>query len=155
MVLKTLAELKEIVEKARSEDKKVVLTNGCYDVIHRGHVQILSEMAGLGDVFIVALNSDESVRRFKGEGRPINNEVDRAFVLSGIKGVDYVLIFGEDNPLKIIEELKPDIHAKGGAGLFHRIKEEKRLVESYGGKMVLLELLEGYSSSKVIEEMVS
>ena len=153
MVLKNLDELKWIVFKARSEGKKVVITNGCYDVIHRGHVDILRKMAELGDVFIVALNSDVSVRRFKGLNRPVNNEEDRAFVVSGIKGVDYVVIFNEDNPLNLIGELKPDVLVKGGAGIGERIREERELVEGWGGKMILLDLIERYSSSDVIERM--
>ena len=151
--LKTLEELKEIVKKARSEGKIIVTTNGCYDIIHKGHVHILKEIAKLGDVFIVAVNSDESVRKFKGYPRPFNNEKDRAFVTGHIKGVDYVTIFNEDNPLGVLRELKPDIHAKGGAGICGRIKEEKELVESYGGKMVLLELVDGYSSTDLVEKI--
>lgn len=151
--LKTLNELKEIVGQARKEGKKIVFTNGCYDIIHRGHVHILQEIAKLGDIFIVAINSDESVRKFKGYPRPFNNEKNRAFVAGGIKGVNYVIIFNEDNPLELLRVLKPDIHAKGGAGICERVKQEKELVESYGGKMVLLDLIEGYSSSDVIERI--
>ncbi|MBT4165903.1 adenylyltransferase/cytidyltransferase family protein [archaeon] len=153
MVLKELNELKWIVLRARSIGKKVVMTNGCYDVIHRGHIDILRKMSEFGDVFIVALNSDSSVKKFKGEGRPINNEEDRAFVVSGIKGVDYVVIFEEDNPLKLLDELKPDFFVKGGAGIGERIRAEKEFVESYGGKMICLDLVEGYSSSDVIERL--
>jgi len=149
--LKSLEELKEIVERLKAEGKKIVFTNGCYDIIHKGHVHILKRMAGLGDVFILGLNSDESVRKFKGEGRPINNELDRAFVVGGFKGVDYVVIFNEDSPLELIRELRPHVHVKGGAGLCERIREERELVESFGGEMVLLELVEGYSSTGVIE----
>lgn len=151
--LKTLGELKKIVEQARRENKKIVLTNGCYDIIHKGHIFILREMAKLGDIFIVAINSDESVRKFKGFPRPYNNEKDRAFVVGGIKGVDYVLIFNEDNPLEIIRILKPDVHVKGGAGLCERIRAERELVESYGGKMVCLELIDSYSSTDVVEKI--
>jgi len=153
MVLKNLEEIKEIILRARSEGKKVVMTNGCYDVIHRGHVEILRKMSFFGDVFIVALNSDVSVRRFKGLNRPVNNEKDRAFVVSGIKGVDYVVIFEEDNPLKLLDELKPDFLIKGGAGIDERIRMEKEFVENYGGKMICLDLIEGYSSSDVIEKL--
>ncbi len=151
--LKTLEELKDIVERLRNGGRRIVLTNGCYDIIHTGHVHMLQKMAKLGDVFIVAINSDESVRKFKGYPRPYNNEKDRAFVIKNIKNVDYVVIFGEDNPLGIIKVLKPDVHVKGGAGLCERIKKEKELVESYGGEMVCLELIEGYSSTDLIEKI--
>ncbi len=151
--LKTSEELKEIVEGFKREGKKIVFTNGCYDIIHKGHIYVLKRMSELGDIFIVAINSDESVRRFKGSGRPINNELDRAFVVGGIKGVDYVIIFDEDNPLELIKELKPDIHVKGGTGLFERMKEERELVEIYGGEMILLDLVEGYSSTDLIEKI--
>ncbi len=151
--VKTLEEMKEIVSRLKEESKKIVFTNGCYDIIHKGHVEILRKMSELGDVLIVGLNSDESVRKFKGFSRPINNELDRAFVVLGIKGVDYVVIFNEDNPLSLIRELKPDVHVKGGAGLLERVRDERELVEGYGGEMILLDLLEGYSSSEIIEEM--
>jgi D-glycero-beta-D-manno-heptose 1-phosphate adenylyltransferase len=151
--LKTLEELKEVVESLRKEGKKIVLTNGCYDIIHKGHVHILQEMAKLGDIFIVAINSDDSVRKFKGFPRPYNLEVDRAFVVSQIKGVDYVVIFGEDDPLEVIRILQPEFHVKGGAGLCERIRAEKELVESYGGEMVCLDLLKGYSSTDIVERI--
>lgn len=151
--LKTLEELKEIVEQVRKEGKTIVTTNGCFDIIHKGHIYILQKMAELGDVFIVGLNSDESVRKFKGYPRPFNNEKDRAFVVGGIKGVDYVVIFNEDNPLELLKELKPNVHVKGGAGICERIQQERELVESYGGEMVLLELVDGYSSSDLIERI--
>jgi len=151
--LKGLEELKEIVEGLKKEGKKIVLTNGCYDIIHKGHVHILQEMAKLGDVFIVAINSDDSVRRFKGEDRPINSEKDRAFVMGHIKGVDYVVIFGEEDPFEVIRVLRPDVHVKGGAGICERIRAEKELVESYGGEMICLDLMERYSSTDVIERI--
>ena len=151
--LKTLEELKEIVEQARKEGKNIVTTNGCYDIIHKGHIHILKEMSKLGDIFIVAINSDESVRKFKGFPKPYNNEKDRAFVIGHIKGVDYVIIFNDDNPLEILKTLKPEVHTKGGAGLCERIREEKELIEGYGGKMICLDLIEGYSTSDVIEKI--
>jgi len=151
--LKTLEELKEIVEGLKREGKKIVLTNGCYDIIHKGHIHILREMAKLGDVFIVAINSDDSVRKFKGYPRPYNNERDRASVVEGIKGVDYVLIFGEDDPLEVIRVLRPEVHVKGGAGICERVRAERELVESYGGEMVCLDLMEGYSSTDVVDRI--
>ena len=151
--LKTLVELKEIVEKAREEGKKIVTTNGCYDIIHKGHINILQRMASLGDIFIVCINSDASVKRFKGDDRPYNNEQDRAYVINSIKGVDYVIIFDEDSPLDILGVLKPHVHAKGGAGLCHRIKQERELIESWNGKMVCLELIDDFSSTNVIEKI--
>ena len=115
----------------------------------------LKEMKELGDVLIVALNSDSSVRNFKGEGRPINNEIDRAFVIGNIKGVDYVVIFDENDPLNILRRLKPDVHVKGGNPIPERVSMEKEIVESYGGKLICLDLVDGYSTTEIMERMKS
>jgi len=151
--LKLLEELKEIVNELKKQGKKIVFTNGCYDLIHRGHIDVLRKASELGNVFIVGLNSDSSVKRFKGETRPINNEIDRAYVVGNVKGVDYVIIFEEDTPLILLKELKPDVLVKGGNPLPERVAEEKKLVEEYGGIVILLGLVEGYSSSNIIEKM--
>jgi len=153
--LRTLEELEDIVENLKNKGKKIVFTNGCFDVLHKGHVKILKQMKELGDVLIIALNSDKSVREFKGEDRPINNEIDRAFVVGELKGVDYVVIFEGDNPMNILKTLKPDVVAKGGAGLDDRINTERKFVESYGGVFRLLPFIEGYSSTHVIDRIKS
>ena len=96
------------------ENKKVVFTNGCFDIIHRGHVSYLNEARALGDLLVVGLNSDASVKRLKGESRPVNHEQDRKFVMENLKAVDFVFIFEEDTPLNLIKEISPDILVKGG-----------------------------------------
>lgn len=102
---------------------------------------------------MVALNSDKSVKKFKGDDRPKNNELDRAYVVSGFKGVDYVIIFDEDKPLELLRMLKPDINIKGGAAVPERVEEEKQIMEGYGGKIISLPLIEGYSTTRIIDDI--
>ena len=151
--IKNLGELEEIVRKEKENHKKIVFTNGCYDILHKGHIYLLRTAAELGDILIVAINSDKSVRNFKGKNRPKNNEIDRAYVLAAIKGVDYVIIFYEDAPLNLLERLKPDINVKGGSALPERVREEKLIMDSYGGKIVSFPLIRGYSTTKVIDRI--
>jgi D-glycero-beta-D-manno-heptose 1-phosphate adenylyltransferase len=151
--LKDLFELEKIVELEKKKGKKIVFTNGCFDILHKGHRYILTEAAKYGDIFIVALNSDKSVKKFKGDDRPKNNELDRAYLVSGFKGVDYVIIFDEDKPLELLRRLKPDINIKGGAAIPERVEEEKQIMDNYGGKIVNLPLIEGYSTTRVIQEI--
>lgn len=110
----TRAQLVEVRERARSAGKVVVFTNGCFDILHVGHVRYLQKARSLGDVLMVGLNTDESVRRLKGPERPINSEKDRIEVLAALECVDYVSMFAEDTPVEIIQAVKPDIDAKGG-----------------------------------------
>ena len=104
---------KQLVEILKSQNKKVVFTNGCFDILHVGHLRYLNEAKKQGDVLIIGVNSDASVKRLKGESRPINNQFDRAEMLSGLKAVDYTVIFEEDTPEELIATLKPSIHVKG------------------------------------------
>ncbi|MFH1190470.1 MAG: D-glycero-beta-D-manno-heptose 1-phosphate adenylyltransferase [Candidatus Omnitrophota bacterium] len=129
--------------------KKVVFTNGCFDILHVGHVAYLKRARELGDALVVGLNSDSSVRAIKGKFRPVNNEADRAIVLSALSFVDLITIFPEDTPERLIKAIKPDILAKGadwkesdiaGAGF----------VKSYGGKVVRIPFVKGYSTTSVI-----
>ncbi len=146
--------LEELIKLLNSEDGKgkVVFTNGCFDLLHLGHVRYLKEAKNLGDILIVGVNSDESVKKLKGEGRPILPEEARAEIISSLSFVDYVVIFAEETPEKLISLLKPDIHVKGGD---YKGKEipERRIVESYGGKVVLVDLVEGYSTTSIIEKI--
>jgi glycerol-3-phosphate cytidylyltransferase len=146
--------LEELIKLLNSKERKskVVFTNGCFDLIHLGHVRYLKEAKNLGDILVVGVNSDESVRRLKGEGRPILPQEARAEIVSSFFFVDYVVIFGEETPEKLISLLKPDIHVKGGD---YKEKEipERRIVESYGGKVVLVDLIEGYSTTSIIEKI--
>ena len=142
----------ELVEEAKKNGKKVVFTNGCFDILHAGHVTYLTEAKRQGDILIVGVNSDASVKRLKGETRPINSEYDRAFVLDALKSVDYTVVFEEDTPEELIACLKPSIHVKGG----HYKKEdlpETKIVESYGGEVIILNFVEGKSTTNIIEKI--
>ena len=131
---------------------KVVFTNGCFDLLHAGHVDYLQKSKNLGNVLVVGLNSDISVRRLKGAGRPVNNQEDRALVLAGLASVDYVLIFEEDTPYKLIKGLEPDILVKGGDWSVERIIG-RDVVWDRGGQVQSIPLLKGYSSTAIIERI--
>jgi len=141
-------------DQLRSQGKKIAWTNGCFDIIHAGHVDYLERSRAYGDVLVVGLNSDKSVRMLKGDLRPIFSERDRARVLGAIAYVDFVVIFSETTPLNIIKLLKPDFYIKGGDYTIDTInQEERRAVESYGGKIVLLPLVAGVSTSVIVEKI--
>ena len=142
----------ELVEEAKKNGKKVVFTNGCFDILHAGHVTYLTEAKKQGDILIVGVNSDSSVKRLKGETRPINSEYDRAFVLDALKSVDYTVIFEEDTPEELISCLKPSIHVKGGDDKKEDLPETK-IVESYGGEVIILKFVEGKSTTNIIEKI--
>jgi D-beta-D-heptose 7-phosphate kinase/D-beta-D-heptose 1-phosphate adenosyltransferase len=132
----------------------IVFTNGCFDIIHRGHVVLLDKARSLGDCLVVGVNSDDSVRRLKGEGRPVNSELDRAYVLLGLRSVDYVTFFEEDTPIETIEALEPDILVKGAEYGEGEIVGEDFIL-SKGGRVERIEMVDGYSSSGMIERMPS
>ena len=142
----------ETCAKIRSGGRKIVFTNGCFDILHVGHVRYLTAAKSFGDVLIVGLNSDESVRNLKGAGRPINNEKDRAEVLLGLRAVDYVAIFGERTAEKIIAEVAPDVYVKGGDYTFETLPEAK-IVQSYGGRVELVNFVAGYSTTATVEKL--
>lgn len=154
MPLIKLRELKNIVSKLKNEGKKTVFTNGCFDILHLGHVKYLEEAKSLGDILIVGVNSDESVKILKGKSRPIIPENERAEILSALECVDYVVIFNETNPENLIAQLKPAIHVKGGDYVIDEIPESK-LVESFGGKTVILNEIEGKSTSDIIQKILT
>lgn len=131
------------------KDMKVVFTNGCFDILHRGHVEYLAKAADMGDVLVVGLNTDASVRRLKGEGRPINNEESRALVLASLSFVDAVVLFDEDTPLELIKAVRPDVLVKGADYKPEEIVGAD-FVTSYGGTVATVPLVEGYSTTKVI-----
>lgn len=133
--------------------KRVVFTNGCFDIIHAGHVDYLEKAKSLGDILVVGLNSDASVRRIKGQKRPILPQYMRAKVLTALKPVDYVVIFDEDTPIKLIEAIKPDVLVKGGDWTPDRIVG-RELVESYGGKVVVIPIEFDVSTTKIVERIV-
>jgi len=143
---------KELIEKLKSQNKKVVFTNGCFDILHVGHLRYLTEAKKQGDVLIVGVNSDDSVKRLKGDTRPINGENDRAEMLCGLKPVDYTVIFKEDTPERLIEELQPSIHVKGGDYTKDQLPETK-IVESYGGEVRILSFVEGKSTTNILNKI--
>ena len=137
-------------EERRSE--RIVFTNGCFDILHRGHAELLASARSLGDTLVVGLNSDASVAEIKGEGRPLVGQEDRAFVLLELRSVDYVTIFDEATPLEVIEALRPDVLVKGS----EYGKEEivgASLVEGYGGRVVRFDMIEGYSTTRIIDRL--
>ncbi len=134
----------------KNQEKKIVFTNGCFDILHVGHVAYLEEAKKLGDLLFVGLNSDASVRRLKGEHRPINNELDRRFVLSSLRSVDCVEIFNEDTPLELIKMVNPAVLVKGGDWSVQQIVGHEHVM-SYGGKVLSLTFVDGYSTSKLIQ----
>lgn len=149
--------LKEAVsyrESLRNTGKKVVFTNGTFDILHRGHIEYLTKARRMGDVLFVGLNSDESVRSIKGNGRPIMNEEDRALLLANLVCVDYVVIFTEETPLNLIQSLLPDVLVKGADWPVDRIVG-KDAVEQQGGTVVTIELTPGRSSTSVIETILT
>ena len=149
-----LPEIKKIRLKLKAEGKNVVFTNGVFDLIHSGHVDYLSKAKKLGDVLIVGLNSDDSVKRIKGDKRPILNQAERAFILSNIKPVDYVVVFEEDTPANLISEIIPDILVKGADWAVEKIVG-RDIVEKNGGKVMNIEFVNDQSTSRIIELIVN
>ncbi|MBU2491238.1 MAG: D-glycero-beta-D-manno-heptose 1-phosphate adenylyltransferase [Bacteroidetes bacterium] len=135
------------------ENKKVVFTNGCFDILHAGHVDYLVKAKASGDILVVALNSDISVKSIKGDKRPIVNENERAFIIANLKPVDYVTFFDEDTPEVIIKELVPDILVKGADWDINKIVG-KDTVENNGGKVITIEFINFQSTSNIIETVL-
>jgi len=148
--LVSIDELKDIRSKLKAEHKKVVFTNGCFDLIHMGHVDYLSKAKALGNILIVGLNTDESVKRIKGNNRPILKQDERAFILFNLKPVDYVIFFEEDTPEKLISELLPDVLVKGADWEVEKIVG-KDIVEKNGGEVKTVEFVNDQSTSRIIE----
>ena len=146
-------EAAKIINKWRADRRTIIFTNGCFDIIHRGHVEYLKKAKLLGDILIVGLNSDTSVRRIKGKLRPYQNEQDRALILDAMKMVDLIIIFSEDTPLNLICELKPDVLVKGG-DYDHRSIVGAKEVENWGGRVIIIPFLKGYGTSKLVEKIV-
>ncbi|MBN2131866.1 MAG: bifunctional heptose 7-phosphate kinase/heptose 1-phosphate adenyltransferase [Sedimentisphaerales bacterium] len=151
--LRSLNSLLDELKGRRERGQTIVFTNGCFDVIHRGHIEYLQFCKAQGDVVVVGLNSDGSVRGLKGEGRPINNQIDRATVLSGLESVDFVTIFEEPTPTSLLERIRPHILIKGSDWGSKKSVVGHELVESYGGKVMLAPLVKGKSSTATIEKM--
>jgi len=150
--IKSLKELAKITNQLKAKGKKIVFTNGCFDILHSGHVQYLEKAKNSGDYLIVALNSDYSIKRIKGDGRPIVPELDRAKVLAGLESVDFVVLFNQDTPLKTIQTLKPDILIKGGDWSKDKIVGAD-FVQKSGGKVKTVKLRAGRSTTNIIEKI--
>ncbi len=142
------------IKKWKSRGQKVVFTNGCFDILHAGHVQYLEKAKASGDVLVVGVNSDASVKRLKGINRPVTPEIDRCKVLAGLEAVDAIVVFNEDTPAKIIEILIPDILVKGGDWPVDTIVGGKTVLE-HGGEVKTIDFLEGRSTTSVIEKIIT
>jgi rfaE bifunctional protein nucleotidyltransferase chain/domain len=147
-----LKDVSKLAEKWRAEGKRIVTTNGCFDLLHLGHIRYLQEARSLGDVLLVGLNSDKSVKGLKGENRPLFPENIRALQLAGLESVDCVTIFSEPTPEELLQLVRPAVHVKGGD---YRPEDlpEKKVVEKHGGKVHCVSLVEGFSTTKILERL--
>lgn len=144
-------ELSEVLSKLKG--KKIVFTNGVFDILHVGHLRYLQKARSLGDVLIVGLNSDRSVKKIKGASRPIIPEKERAEILASLEPVDYVVLFNEVTPNKLIEKIKPSIHVKGG-DYRHKPLAEEKIVKELGGEIVFVDKVRGKSTTKIINKIL-
>lgn len=147
-------ELTRMVSRWHLLSKKVVFTNGCFDILHQGHLEVLSRAAEQGDVLVIGVNADASVQRLKGPERPVNNEVFRSLMLASLSVVDAVCIFSEDTPLELISQVLPDVLVKGGDYDPETIVGSD-VVRQHGGRVVTIPLVEGYSTSNLIRKIRS
>ena len=144
-------EIQDHFSSLRAQGKKLVTTNGCFDILHTGHVRYLIEAKSLGDILVVGINSDDSVRKLKGPTRPLQGESDRVMLIGSLRMVDAAFIFREDDPRPFLEVLKPDIHVKGGdygADLL-----EREVVERFGGCVKIVSLVQGYSTTSLVKKI--
>lgn len=145
-------ELKEVLKQWKYEQKKIVFTNGCFDLIHRGHIDYLAKSADLGEVLIIGLNSDNSVKRIKGQNRPIIDEYSRALLLASLEFVSAVVLFDEDTPYDLVSTIKPDVLVKGSDYKAEDIVGND-VVKSKGGQVVTLSYLPGFSTSSIVQKI--
>ncbi|MDC0089021.1 adenylyltransferase/cytidyltransferase family protein [Gammaproteobacteria bacterium] len=151
-LIRDLKDLKALCLSYESNNKKVVMTNGCFDILHAGHTYILEESKKLGDILIVALNSDSSIKKIKSKDRPIVSELDRAYVLSCLSSVDHIILFDNESPEEIICEILPEILIKGSDYNGKKVAGEDCLIRN-GKKVVLIDLIEGKSSTSIIDKV--
>jgi rfaE bifunctional protein nucleotidyltransferase chain/domain len=145
-------QLAAIVAEHRRAGRRIVFTNGCFDVLHRGHIAYLNQAKALGDVLVVGVNSDGSAARLKGPGRPVNPAADRAALLAALSCVDHVTVFGEDTPIELLRTLRPDVYAKGG-DYSPDMLAETPVVRGYGGTVRILDYLADHSTTAVIDRI--
>jgi rfaE bifunctional protein nucleotidyltransferase chain/domain len=150
----TRNELDDILLQIREKGLTIVFTNGCFDILHKGHIRYLADASDLADVFVVGLNTDSSVKRLKGPNRPLQDQESRAINLSALVFVDYVVMFGEDAPLELLKIIRPNILVKGGDYQIETIVGYD-LVTSYGGRVIALPLVKGYSTTTIIKKFGS
>ena len=149
MIASSDEQVRELVAVFRQSGRRVVFTNGVFDILHAGHTTYLDAARALGDVLVLGLNTDESVRRLKGPERPINSELDRATVVAALRSVDHVVLFADDTPLRLIEMILPDVLVKGGDYTRQTIVGAD-VVEAHGGRVVTIPLVEGRSTTGII-----
>lgn len=150
--IKNITQLKKIIDRLKSQGKTIVFTNGCFDLLHYGHVKYLQEAKQKGDILVVAINSDASVRKIKGKKRPLVHEKDRLRIIAALESVDYVVLFKENTPLKIIKSLRPDILVKGADWNKNNIVGSD-IVLSYGGSVYTIELIKERSTTNLIKKI--
>jgi len=146
------SEIAELSQKLHQQEKKIVFTNGCFDILHCGHIRYLEKAKALGDILILGLNSDASVKRLKGNNRPIVPEKERALVVAGLESVDYVCIFEQDTPYELIDLIQPDVLVKGGDWTIDKIVGAD-IVQKKGGKVLSLNYEQGFSTTNIIERI--
>lgn len=150
----SLAELTKLSQRWRAEGRRIVATNGCFDLLHVGHVRYLTAAASLGDLLVVGVNGDDSVRELKGEGRPLNRAADRAEVLSALAAVDCVSIFPEKRALSFLEALRPEVYAKGGDYTPEKLdSEERAILEKVGSEIHIIPFAPGYSTTAFLTKI--
>jgi D-beta-D-heptose 7-phosphate kinase/D-beta-D-heptose 1-phosphate adenosyltransferase len=145
-------QLKHQVRRWKLLGKKIVFTNGCFDILHKGHMEILSQAAASGDMLVIGVNSDQSVKHLKGEGRPVNDESFRALMLASLTIVDAVVIFDEPTPLQLIQNIEPDVLLKGGDYSLDQVVGAEEVVKN-GGEVKIVPLVKGYSTTALIEKI--
>ncbi|MAX68275.1 MAG: D-glycero-beta-D-manno-heptose 1-phosphate adenylyltransferase [Flavobacteriales bacterium] len=148
----SLSDLKIQSDKWKENGEKIVFTNGCFDLVHRGHIEVLANTADLGDKLIIGLNSDSSIKELKGENRPIMDEITRSILLASLQFVDAIVFFSEETPYKLIENLVPDILAKGGDYKVTEISGNEVVLEN-GGEVILIPFIDGFSSTNIVEKI--
>jgi len=151
-VFVNVLDVARILKPYRDAGKTLVTTNGCFDLVHSGHVRYLTDAAALGDILVVGINADETVSKLKGDNRPIQSERDRVLLISSLKMVDFAFIFKENDPRAFLEVLKPDIHVKGGDYIPEKLPE-REVVEKYGGRIAIVPFAPGYSTTSIVNKI--